>query len=215
MSYTITDRTIAIAGIYQAVHLVQQIANTGTVDEQDFETCIQSIFCVDMDKTADTFGDQSNISTGLRALIEQLGGQSGKNEPEKPKDMYITKYAIGAMVLEKQLKKNPDMLDEISTGIERARNQAEHFSMTHDNVIASLADLYTKTISTLKPRIMVHGEQLHISNPNQTNKIRALLLAAIRAVVLWRQCGGTRWQLIFQRQSIIDAAQTILNDSQG
>ena len=124
--------------------------------------------------------------------------------------MQITKYAIGVMVLEKQLSKNQNMLNELSSGIELAKNQSEHFSITHENVIANLADLYTKTISTLRPRIMVEGEQAHISNPNHANKIRALLLSAIRSVVLWRQCGGTRWQLILQRKKIIDTANELL-----
>ena len=40
MTYSITDRTIAIAGIYQAAYLVKKIANTGTYDEKSYETCI-------------------------------------------------------------------------------------------------------------------------------------------------------------------------------
>lgn len=208
MPYSITDRTIAIAGIYQAVRLVQQIANTGIHDAQAFDTCIRSIFHIDADKTEDVFESTENLEIGLNTLIDQLGGNSGQNNTQK--DMHITKYAIGVMVLEKQLRKNQTMLNEISTGIEKAKNQSEHFTITHENVIASLADLYKNTISTLRPRIMVQGDQTYISNQNQANKIRALLLAAIRAVVLWRQCGGTRWQLIFQRKIIINTAKNLL-----
>ncbi len=208
MPYTIIDRTIAIAGVYQAVSLVQQIANTGSADDESFETCIKSIFHTDADKTEDVFEGVANLKNGLNTLIDQLGGNMEKNRSHK--DMHITKYAIGVMVLEKQLSKNQDMLNEISSGIELAKNQSEHFTITHENVIANLANLYTKTISTLRPRIMVEGEQAHISNPNQANKIRALLLAAIRSVVLWRQCGGTRWQLIFQRKNTINTANNLL-----
>ena len=211
MPYSITDRTIAIAGIYQAVSLVEKIASTGTIDEKAFETCIKSIFRIDVDKPEDVFESIENIETGLNTLIGQLGGNIENNDTQK--NMQITKYAIGVMVLEKQLKKDQGMLKEISAGIERAKTQSEHFEITHENVIASLADLYTKSISTLRPRIMVHGEQVYISNPNQANKIRALLFAAIRAVVLWRQCGGTRWQLILQRKKIINNANELLGNT--
>jgi high frequency lysogenization protein len=211
MTYSITDRTIAIAGIYQAASLVQQAANTGTLDEKSFETCIKSIFHVDVDKPVDVFEDIENIKTGLNTLISQLGGSSEIIKVQK--DMNVTKYAIGAIVLEKKLNKNQKMLNEISSGIELAKNQAEHFSVTHENVIANLADLYSKTISTLQPRIMVQGEHTHITNPGNANKIRALLLAAIRAVVLWRQCGGTRWQLILQRRNIINNAGMLLESA--
>lgn len=210
MPYSITDRTIALAGIYQAVSLVQQISYTGTTDEKSFETCIKSIFLIDVDKPEDVFENVGNLETGLNTLIGQLGGNMENQDAQK--NMHITKYAIGVMVLEKQLNKNQDMLLELSNGIGRTKLQSEHFEITHENIIASLAGLYTKTISTLRPRIMVQGEQVYISNPNQANKIRALLLAAIRAVVLWRQCGGTRWQLILQRKKIINSADELLGN---
>ena len=210
MSNSITDRTIAIAGIYQAASLVQQIAKTGNLDEISFQTCIKSIFYIDVEKPVDAFDGLENLKIGLSTLISQLGGNSENIKVQK--DMYVTKYAIGAMVLENKLKKNQTMIKEISSGIELAKNQAEHFTVTHENVIANLADLYSKTISTLQPRIMVQGEHVYISNPVNANKIRALLLSAIRSVFLWRQCGGTRWQLIMQRKKIINNASTLLEN---
>ena len=210
MSNSITDRTIAIAGIYQAASLVQQIAKTGKLDEKSFQTCIKSIFYIDVEKPVDAFDGLENLKIGLSTLISQLGGNSENIKVQK--DMYVTKYAIGAMVLENKLKKNQTMIKEISSGIELAKNQAEHFTVTHENVIANLADLYSKTISTLQPRIMVQGEHVYISNPVNANKIRALLLSAIRSVFLWRQCGGTRWQLIMQRKKIINNASTLLEN---
>ena len=210
MSNSITDRTIAIAGIYQAASLVQQIAKTGNLDEISFQTCIKSIFYIDVEKPVDAFDGLENLKIGLSTLISQLGGNSENIKVQK--DMHVTKYAIGAMVLENKLKKNQTMIKEISSGIELAKNQAEHFTVTHENVIANLADLYSKTISTLQPRIMVQGEHVYISNPVNANKIRALLLSAIRSVFLWRQCGGTRWQLIMQRRRIINNASTLLEN---
>jgi high frequency lysogenization protein len=218
MPYSITDRTLALAALFQATRLVQQVANSGHADEQDMETCLNSIFRVDVERAADAFGGVDRLSTGLRTLVEQLGGNAfagsnrqndGQNHQQK-KDLYITKYVAGVMVLEKRLKNNPPMLTTISDGIDRARQQIEHFSLLHENVIASLAHTYSQTISTLKPRIMVQGEHVYIANPNNANRIRALLLAAIRAAVLWRQCGGTRWQLLFQRGAIVAEAQRLL-----
>ena len=208
MSYTITDRTIAIAGIYQATALVQQLATTGSLDEKPFETCIKSIFQIDAENTVDIFENAENLELGLNTLINQLGGNNELIKVQK--NMHVTKYAIGAIVLEKKLNKNKIMLNEISSGIELAKNQARHYTVTHENVISNLADLYSRTVSTLSPRIMLQGEHIYISNPGNANKIRALLLSAIRAVVLWRQCGGTRWQLVFQRKNIINNASMLL-----
>jgi high frequency lysogenization protein len=57
---------------------------------------------------------------------------------------------------------------------------------------------------------MVVGDQNYLGSQNTVNKIRALLLAGIRAVLLWRQCGGSRWKLLFFRKKIQEEAQFLL-----
>jgi high frequency lysogenization protein len=43
------------------------------------------------------------------------------------------------------------------------------------------------------------------------HKIRAWLLAGIRAAVLWRQVGGNRRNILFSRSKIVKNAQQLLN----
>jgi high frequency lysogenization protein len=57
---------------------------------------------------------------------------------------------------------------------------------------------------------MVQGDQQYLGNQSTVNKIRALLLAGIRATLLWRQCGGSRWKLLFFRKKIQDEAKFLL-----
>jgi high frequency lysogenization protein len=210
MRHTDTDRCIALAGIFQAVRLVRDIATTGNYDAADFETCIQSLFRIDAATAEDVYASSASLATGFHTLMEQLAGKAHAGHNWQTKDINITKYAMGVLVLERQLRKDPAMLKTIADGIDKAKSQAAHFTITHDNVIANLAHLYTQTISTLRPRIMVSGEHAHIANPNHANRIRALLLAAIRAAVLWRQCGGTRWQLLLKRRAVLDEANRLL-----
>jgi high frequency lysogenization protein len=200
-----TERLIALAGIFQATSLVRDIAVTGRCDEADFEACIHSLFRIDAETAEDVYGQMVRLRTGFRAIAEQLGGQQYAQSQET-RDMDVAKYAINIMVLERRLAKDPEMLKAIADGIARAENQAEHFTKTHENVIANLAHVYAQTISTLKPRVMVNGQHNYISNTSHANEIRALLLAAIRAAVLWRQCGGSRWQLFFKRNAIVTEA---------
>jgi len=111
--------------------------------------------------------------------------------------------------LQKQLGQNREMLNTIRIGITKAQTQAEHFGVMHENVLANLADIYHSTISTLQPRIMINGDQQHLGNQTVVNKIRALLLAGIRASLLWRQCGGSRWHLILSRKKLQDEAKRL------
>ena len=212
MSYTQKDRTLALAGIFQAVKLVQQIARTGMVDQEVFQTCINSILKLDASSPEAVFGNTENLLDGYKELLSQLGVADERNQ-KLSRDMELTKYVVNVMLLERKLIKRPDLLEKVRTGVNKACNQAEHFSVTHENVIANLADLYSETVSTLKPRIMVSGEHHLLNNPDNANKIRALLLAAIRATVLWRQCGGNRWQMLFKREKIIKEAQAMVENS--
>ncbi|MCW9047867.1 MAG: DUF489 family protein, partial [Gammaproteobacteria bacterium] len=49
-----------------------------------------------------------------------------------------------------------------------------------------------------------------LSQTNNANKVRALLFAAVRSAVLWRQCGGSRWQLLLSRKKYIESAARLL-----
>ena len=44
---------------------------------------------------------------------------------------------------------------------------------------------------------------------NVQDKIRACLLAGIRSAVLWRQVGGSKWQLLFHRKKLVQAARQL------
>jgi high frequency lysogenization protein len=206
--YTIKDKTLALAGIFQAARLVQQIARTGMVEHDVFEASIRSIFRMDVATTEDVFGSAANLQYGFRTMLTQLGADDKSRE--KQRDIDVTKYVISILVLEKKLRKQADLMNKIKTGIEKAAAQAEHFSFTHENVIASLAETYAQTVSTLNPRILVNGEPHHLQNPDNANKIRALLLAAMRSAVLWHQTGGSRWQILLQRKSFTNTAQQLL-----
>ena len=54
------------------------------------------------------------------------------------------------------------------------------------------ADLYSSIISPNFPKLIIFGEEEYLQRIDNQELIRALLLAAIRAIVLWRQVGGRR-----------------------
>src|SRR5690606_17906725 len=156
---------------------------------------IRSLFVVDAEATVDIYGDLSALRHGLQVLQRQMGS-SGED-----RDLDLTRYALSLLTLERKLAARKDLLATISEGLQRAERQREHFHTTHDTVIAALADIYVNTVSTLQPRIMVTGEHGHLQNPDTANRVRALLLAGMRAAVLWNQSGGGRLQLLFKRKA--------------
>lgn len=204
MSKSLSDQTLALGGVFQAAYLVDQIARRGLVPQAEFETCLGSLFEMSPPTTEAVYGSRFEIKRGLQVLHEQLQGDQDK------RNTYIMRYAINLLQLERKLSKRPAMLKQIADGLEGSSHQINHFGLTHSNVIARLADIYSQTISTLSPRIMVSGENNHLENRDNASKVRALLLAGIRSAVLWQQCGGRRWQLLLQRKKLIGSARQLI-----
>jgi len=204
MQHTQEDKTIALAGIYQAVILVKELATTGNIAEAQLTSMLETLFRFDANKVIDVYGDVYTIKKGLKALRDQLSGET------QEMDMDITRYVIQILHLEKILRKNPQILDKLTSELEKTQSKIDYFHISHENIIANLADIYQQSISPIGRKIMVQGEQIYLSQAPNANKIRALLFAGIRSAVLWRQCSGSRWQLLFARKNYIDSAESLL-----
>ena len=204
MKKDIHERTIALAGLFQAATLVRQVAKRGHYIDDDVEASLNSLFLINAADAETVFGGIARLHTGLNSLIVQFSSKGTR-------DIELTRYVVTLFYLEQKLSKNPVLMQKLSDGLDASTAQAEYFSKTRPNVIAGLADIYQKTASTLTPKIMISGEPNILTNPDNANLIRALLLAGIRAVVLWRQAGGSRWKLLFQRGAIVTEARRLLD----
>lgn len=203
MLKSLTNQAVALAGLSQSVQLVCEIAKTGNADPYDLETCLSSLLKINADSVGDVYGELKNLRSGLSLLERQLGA------PETV-DTEMARHGAALVYLEGKYKNQTAMQKTVRQGLERATAQAAHFGVTHENVIASLADLYKNTISQLTPRIIVQGEQVHLENTANANKIRALLLAGIRSAWLWRQCGGSRLGFLLNRRKLAEEARRLL-----
>jgi len=203
------NRTIALAALFQCVTGVNQIASTGNVDASLYKTCLNSILKDDPKSAEDLYGSLAELKTGLKTMMYQLG--SGQMTPDgKPKELESTRYALGLIHLENKLKNNNAIFEQLINGIKATQEKLEHFDVEHENITASLAELYANTISNIGPKIMIQGDQTHLANPKNAAKIRALLLAGIRAALLWRQAGGNRWKLLLERGKLQRQADAFL-----
>jgi len=204
MPYSDQDRIIALAGLHQAAHCVLRIANRGSVDIDQMEPCLYSLFQIDAADVPAVYGEPGAVATGARQIIAQLTGQPERN-------MEMTRYVITLLRHDRTLAGRGDMLAAISEGIEAACEARGEAPLIDRDVIARFASLYSATISKLEPRIIVRGNPLYLQNEENQERIRALLLAGIRAAMLWRQCGGRRMQILFGRRKLLEAARAYLS----
>ncbi len=209
MSKNWNDLSIALAGLFQATGLVEQLAKTGYVPTDSYKCSIESLLELNPADTLAVYGgDITNLHFGLTVLRDVLQQTSIGQQRQQHAD--ALRYSLGILHLQKKLSGRKDMLGVIGSRLKQAAQQAEHFSTTHENVIANIGGLYTETISTFRFRIQVTGDYNYLQQQRIAHQVRALLLAGIRSATLWRQLGGNRWQLLMHRKKIAEAADNLL-----
>lgn len=203
MSKSWQELTIAFSGIVLAAKQVAQLAKTGYLKTDDFETSVRSLFERNPASTLATYGSEVNLVDAMLELETLL------NHHKDPKNADLLRYVLGILHLQKKLSKRKEMLYVIGTRLEKAEHQATHFGVTHDNVIGNIADIYTDTLSKFPYRIQVTGDAAYLQQTRVASQIRVLLLSAIRSATLWRQLGGSRWQLLLYRSQMAKTAHEL------
>jgi len=204
----IHERATALAALTQAAYLVDSIARKGVADAGDCRTLIESMFNDAPPVVAQIYGGITPLHTGLRICSSMLQGDSlAESKP-------LMTYAAGLLALERKLEKNTSVRQQLGSGMQRIASQRQYFGdAMHPNVIAAIADLYGETISHMKPRIIVRGKSEHLGQQANTRRVRALLMAGLRAAHLWHQHGGTHWSLLLRRNALAKEMQAMLQQT--
>lgn len=197
------QRALALAGLAQAVEAVMQIASDGSADEQLLESSLDSLFATDAPSTEAVFGGLPRLRSGLQLLIAQLEGSG-------PRRTSGNRIAYTVLQVERKLVAQPRLMQALAKGIANARPQRDQMGSLDPQVQQQLGDLYSATVSTLTPRVLVQGNPEQLAQSAVVGRIRAALLAAVRSAVLWRQLGGSWWDLVLRRRAITDAARALL-----
>jgi high frequency lysogenization protein len=195
-------RAIAMAGLFQACGLVHDVATRGEADAAALETSLASVFRIDAESVDAVFGGVANLRYGLRTTIAMLGGE--RREPA------VTRLVLAVLSLERRFGRQPGMRERVRAGIEALAADGAMPDVSASEIQARMAELYRETLSQLPPRITVHGDPALLARPRNVDRIRALLLAAVRAAVLWRQLGGSQWRLLLRRRAYLMLARGLL-----
>ena len=197
------ERSLALAGLLQAADTVITIAAEGRADPAPVRTGIDSIFRIDADSTEAVFGSAADLRRGFGLLAAHAGGQPGSSVQQG-------RVAFTVLQVERKLAGRRDLLAAIHEGIQALAPLYEREGAESAALQAGLGELYAKTISTLSPRVLVQGDPQQLSRTEVVMSIRALLLAAVRSAVLWRQLGGSYWDFFLRRGQISAAARSWL-----
>jgi high frequency lysogenization protein len=201
-------RTLALAGLIQTAHQVSSIARTGVLARDSMEHSLASIFVQNPDSISEVYQGTLGIRVGLNLLKEMLNGFNLQDHGEP------LRYLFAVTNLERILVKDQGMLGRLGVRIsnldEERRLRQQDQPGIDDITIVQLAELYQATLSRIEPRIRISGNRQQLQRTANIQRIRALLLAAVRAAVLWRQVGGRRWQFITSRNQMKKALENLV-----
>jgi high frequency lysogenization protein len=199
------ERALALGGLLQACYLVNQLARTGLVGQDSLSGSLETIFVTNPDQTLDVYQGGNGVRTGLRLIYEILGDVQVAEHGD------TIRYTMAILALEKKLRQLPDILRSIGAGISVIHENRclNELPAAADEVVERLSRLYEETAGTIEPRIRVLGTQKHLNNPINTQRIRSLLMAALRSAVLWRQLDGRLTQCLLGRTKLLKATEAM------
>lgn len=190
-------RALALAGVAQYALYTHELAADGKDRAERQEAALRAIFCTDPQQPLDVFGDLANLRDGIALLKRQLGAGPRRAGADRSALPLVGRYVGQVLRVSGRLKRHPEYLERLRAAIERAR-LAEA-----DKTTEILDAAYQDTVSRMRPRLLVQGHPSYLRNPLIVQRVRTLLLAAVRCGILWRQSGGSLPLLILRRKALL------------
>lgn len=211
MSNIHRQKVLALAAVFQAAALADNLARRGTADAHAMKTLLDSIIVFDTDNPEAIYGTPQQLLVGLKSLEGCLSVNSLDDNNHYANQL---QYALGMIQLENQLSKSDKLLDTLRQRLEQVQKQLVVFDndVTAQAVINNFAGIYVDTIGTLKFRLQIKGKEQKLQTVGVPEQIRAVLLAGIRAAWLWKRLGGRRWHLLLTRSSIMEELRVLIKE---
>ena len=199
------EKHLALAGVCQAAALVKQIARTRQYDKPAFQASINSIVITDPEHSEQVFGSITSLELGFTTLKNQISNRT------ENKDTEITRYIANLLSIERKISGNNKAMAALGERISQTQRQQSFMDLFDHQMMSGLAKIYSDVISPIGAKIQVAGEPALLQQSDNQNKVRALLLAGVRAAVLWRQLGGKRRHILFNRKNILLGTEQALD----
>ena len=193
------DQAVSLAAVFQSCELVAELAHTGNAPIGQMQHSMEILLNQNPLSIVQLYGPLDNLALGFQSMKSLFG------EMEQPKHPEVMRYVLLVIYLASKLSKDKHRLNTIAEGIELAARQAQHFSVTHDNVFSNIAELYEQSVSTLAVRVQVVGSAHYLRQPAIAQRIRSQLFGAIRNAFLWRQLGGSQFHIMMRRKAVANA----------
>ena len=199
------QQALALAAVFEAATLADQIASSGDCDQAAMEALLDGVMTMQATDFDIIYPRPALFQNGLRLLRQSLNREQTR-QAARP-----LSYSLALLHLSSKLRKNSDVISILRHRLIALEGQRQHFQGGTTNVTFChrLAGIYLDTLGTFRFRIRVQGEPARLQDEDNAARIRALFLAGVRAAFLWHQLGGRRWRPLFQRKQQLEILESI------
>ena len=180
-------QVLALSAVVSAADAADRIA-VGSGNEPP-EHLLNGVFSLEQDRMEALFEPQEAFQADLDKAADLLRGEQRSPHPAR--------YTVMLLKLATSLQKSKPITTKL-------RHLLEQTPAT-DRDAHRAAEIYSETLSHLRPTIIVHGTRDRLHQPSVADAIRASLLAGVRYAWAWQQLGGRQWHLILRRGRILQA----------
>lgn len=202
MAKDFNDLSLALSGLCLTAKLIDDLAIKGFCDDNLLRLSLATLLPKQHDSVLDLYG--GNLAHFRPAL--QLTYHELRQTTER-----ISRCWIAVLGVERELRNQETANRHIKVKIDYFQSQLAEKDLLEEENVAYLANIYTDHISPACRQIKITGDRRYLSERRIQNLIRALLLTGYRSAVLWRQLGGTKWDLLLRKGKLEAHLKALMN----
>lgn len=195
------DQAIALTGVISPLILIDELSQKGMLNPDLFEKAMQPLFVFEPEDVESVFAQQ-NLQESKEQLLQIL-----RYHPSA-RNRRLLRYLVTLFKIERQLAKDDQAMQTIRTRLSSIFDYYRGVKLDEAKSVEELASTYTETLSRYPQRVEIQGRSTFLKQDKVAANIRCLLLSSVRALVLWRQVGGSRSHFLTARNALIKEVET-------
>ena len=198
----ISKITYAFAALVESLYQITLISHSGVINKGTVDPLLKGVLKTESMLSTNIY-PLASLKNGLTFFTDKSLGEQALKEI----NYYIPNiFRLASVYLGRRQER-----DDLEKQIGRIKELLSHQENKSLFVAKHLAEWYATEISQTNIfALQIFGAKEHLGKDVNLIYIRALLVSALRACILWKQLGGNQMNFVFNRSKMIISARQML-----
>ena len=198
----ISKITYAFAAMVESLYQITLISHSGVINKGTVDPLLKGVLKTESMLSTNIY-PLASLKNGLTFFTDKSLGEQALKEI----NYYIPNiFRLATVYLGRRQER-----DDLEKQIGRIKELLSHQENKSLFVAKHLAEWYATEISQTNIfALQIFGAKEHLGKDVNLIYIRALLVSALRACILWKQLGGNQMNFVFNRSKMIISARQML-----